>query len=327
MALMAIATSLALPARAQLFRTYLASDGNDSSPCTLAQPCRLLPAALAAVANEGEVWMLDSANYNTATVEVTKSVTIQAVPGALGSVVTNGHFAINIDTPGVKVTLRNLHMKRLTDGSGIVFSQGAEFNMSDCETNMDIHLSAPGSKVTIRNTAVRNTGGSGIFIYGTVVASLDRMHITGNGGAGVIILDRGAHVAISNSVIAGNGSGISVQTAGPNQLTTQVSVSGSTVTANGYGLYLTAGGGPLEVTASRNLITQSSIAGIYGYRSFDPVTIISDANVVTGNAIGFWFDWFPMGGTPPVIYTLSNNTVNFNGIVTQGGSLTPLAPM
>ena len=56
---------LSSAAHAQLFRAYLASDGSDTHPCTLAQPCRLLPAALAAVASGGEIWMLDSANYNT----------------------------------------------------------------------------------------------------------------------------------------------------------------------------------------------------------------------------------------------------------------------
>jgi hypothetical protein len=81
---------LSASAHAQLFRAYLASDGNDANPCTLAQPCRLLPAALAAVASFGEIWMLDSANYNTATVTIGKSVSILAVPGAVGSVVASG---------------------------------------------------------------------------------------------------------------------------------------------------------------------------------------------------------------------------------------------
>src|ERR1700682_574931 len=64
---------------AGLFRAYLASGGSDSNPCTVAAPCRLLPAALAAVTDGGEIWMLDSANYNTATVSITKSVTILAI--------------------------------------------------------------------------------------------------------------------------------------------------------------------------------------------------------------------------------------------------------
>ena len=41
---------LSATAQAQLFRAYLASDGNDANACTLAAPCRLLPAALTAVA-------------------------------------------------------------------------------------------------------------------------------------------------------------------------------------------------------------------------------------------------------------------------------------
>src|SRR5258706_4819435 len=75
------------PQAAGLFRAYLASDGNDANPCTLTLPCRLLPAALTAVADGGEVWMLDSANYNAAQVNITKSVSILAVTGAPGSLV------------------------------------------------------------------------------------------------------------------------------------------------------------------------------------------------------------------------------------------------
>jgi hypothetical protein len=71
---------LSATAQAQLFRAYLAPDGLDANPCTLAAPCRLLPAALAAVTDGGEIWMLDSANYNAGPVNVAKSVSILAVP-------------------------------------------------------------------------------------------------------------------------------------------------------------------------------------------------------------------------------------------------------
>ena len=49
-------------AHAQSFRTYLASYGSDTNPCSVTAPCRLLPAALNAVADGGDIWMLDSAN-------------------------------------------------------------------------------------------------------------------------------------------------------------------------------------------------------------------------------------------------------------------------
>ncbi len=83
------AVLLSAAAHAQLFRAYLSSTGNDANPCTLPQPCRLLPAALTAVASGGEIWMLDSANYNSSTVTIGKSVSILAVPGAVGSVVAS----------------------------------------------------------------------------------------------------------------------------------------------------------------------------------------------------------------------------------------------
>ena len=56
---------LSAGAQAQAFRTYLSGGGNDANPCSLVAPCRVLPAAIAAVIDGGEVWMLDSANYNS----------------------------------------------------------------------------------------------------------------------------------------------------------------------------------------------------------------------------------------------------------------------
>ncbi len=54
---LALATVLILStsAHAQSFRAYLASNGNDANPCSLASPCRLLPAALAAIVDGGEI--------------------------------------------------------------------------------------------------------------------------------------------------------------------------------------------------------------------------------------------------------------------------------
>ena len=96
-------------ALAGLFRAYLSVNGKDTNPCTVQQPCRLLPAALAAVNDGGEVLMLDSANYNTTTVSVAKSVTILTIPGALGSLVAPFNAdALQITLGAANVTLRNL---------------------------------------------------------------------------------------------------------------------------------------------------------------------------------------------------------------------------
>jgi hypothetical protein len=118
---MAFASALALLGAAgadAAFRAYVSSTGNDIDPCSIQQPCRLLPAALTAVDVGGEIWMLDSANFNTGTVSVTKSVTILAVPGAVGSVVANSADAMSIATAGVKVVLRNAEKAARTSSTG-----------------------------------------------------------------------------------------------------------------------------------------------------------------------------------------------------------------
>jgi hypothetical protein len=126
---------LSATADAQLFRSYLSVAGNDANPCTLPAPCRLLPAALAAVADGGEIWMLDSANYNTGPVAIIKSVSILAAPGVVGSVLANGGDAIDIATAGVNVALRNLVIVPFPGGggtSGIVMTNGATLTVDNC---------------------------------------------------------------------------------------------------------------------------------------------------------------------------------------------------
>ncbi len=103
-----LALAIGSTAHAALFRAYLSTEGLDSNPCTLPAPCRLLPAALAAVSSGGEIWMLDSGNFNTTTVNINKSVNILAVPGAVGSFVANGVPALTVSAAGLAVSLRNV---------------------------------------------------------------------------------------------------------------------------------------------------------------------------------------------------------------------------
>jgi hypothetical protein len=68
----------------------------DAIPCRLTWPCRLLPAARNSVADGGNIWMQGSANCNTETAAIGKSVSILAVPGVVGSIVVqkprSGHL-------------------------------------------------------------------------------------------------------------------------------------------------------------------------------------------------------------------------------------------
>ena len=184
---------LCAPTHALLFRAYVASTGNDANPCTLAAPCRLLPAALAAVSSGGEIWMLDSGNYNTGPVAIGKSVTILAVPGALGSVVANGGNAIDIVAAGAEVALRNVVIVPLPGGggaNGVAMASGLSLTVENClfanlpQAGISVTTSA---EVRIANTTLRDNGGAGIEIANGARASLGRATVSGNAGAGVLV--------------------------------------------------------------------------------------------------------------------------------------------
>jgi hypothetical protein len=309
-------------ANAQLFRTYLASSGSDGNPCTLILPCRLLPAAHAAVASGGEIWMLDSANFNTSQVDITKSVTILAIPGAVGSVVsTGGGHGININAPGIKVTLRNLVIVHLTSSHyGVNFAQGAELNVADCEianVNIGISATASGSAVTVKNTILRGVSDSGLYVSGTVVASLDGVHSKGNLYG--VLADPGSRVTVSNSVLSGNTYGAMADAPiGSTRLVVERSV----VTGNQYGLVAQSiSGATANLTVSQSTVTHNSTVGISAAQFSSTTTVVADGNTIAENGIGFEFSL----GTP-TIYTRGNNTLKFNtsGDV-AGGSLTALA--
>ncbi len=181
---------LSATAHAQLFRAYVASTGSDANPCNLPAPCRLLPAALAAVADGGEIWMLDSANYNTATLVIDKSVSILAVPGAVGSVLAIGGPAISITAGSLKVALRNLVIVPLAGGGGDygVFMTGA-------------------SNLSIEDSLIANLLFRAVFVSGTGNLTIARTIIRNNGDYAVF-LQHGASATISGTQMLNNGNGV-----------------------------------------------------------------------------------------------------------------------
>jgi len=120
--------------------------------------------------------MLDSANYNSAKVVIAKSVTIMAVPGALGSIVTSGGPAIEIPPRSLgpdglpaawSVTLRNLAIRpaNTSETSGIsmpsaVSMWSAYLTLDNCSI-ADMRGPAISGAGTLRinaSTMRRNTG-------------------------------------------------------------------------------------------------------------------------------------------------------------------------
>ncbi len=320
---LAIAAALLLsaPVQAQVFRAYLSSKGADNPTCAINAPCRLLPAALAAVASEGEIWMLDSANYNTAQVDVTKSVTILAIPGALGSVVATNGSAIRIATAGVEVTLRNLVIVPLpgTNGLyGISMTAGAALTVDDC---LIANHSQSGIAVTtaavvrITDSTIRDNTYHGVWVEDGARATITRATVSGNANTGIYVSGVAAGTLttadIADSTMEGSIFGL---TAWSQNATAQVkaSVRGSRIVRNTNFNIVVQGGA--FVSASDNLIADAGT----GIGAFD-----SGSRVwASGNTVSHHTD-YGLYNSLALLESAGDNAVR-NNATNSLGTITPV---
>ena len=252
---------------AALFRSYLSSTGNDANDCTLPHPCRLLPAALAAVEDGGEIWMLDSANYNTEPVNVTKSVTVLAMPGVQGSVVALGGDAIDIATAGIRVTLRNLVVVPVPGDGGLD----------------GIHMTA-GAVLTIENCEFANLPQSAIFVSGATIVRVSDTIARDSGDTGLLLVD-GPRAVVTRGIFSGNaGSGVVVRgnTAGT---TTSADIGDSTIDNDGSGIFAlsTNAGAIVKASVRDSRVFRNTDFGVAGQSTAGGLISISVSNDIFSN--------------------------------------------
>jgi hypothetical protein len=248
-------------AQAQLFRAYLSFTGSDANPCTVAAPCRLLPAALNAVTSGGEIWMLDSANYNTTFVAISKSVSILAVPGAIGSFVAVqdgvNNRAMEISGSGVNVRMRNVAVvNNALSGSstlsGILVNTQASLVLEDSVVAVpQFGLSVVGASAAVKGTTFRDaTVGVWVTEAGkaTIQGSTFAYNTTGVAAENQAGFNR-TRVVISDSTFANSGTGMMVFAPGSGEQTI-VSVMRSTFSLNGLGVQTVGSGATASVGES-----------------------------------------------------------------------------
>lgn len=219
-------------------RAYLSTSGKDSNPCTLTAPCRLLPAALAAVQDGGDVWILDSGNYNTGKVSVNQSVTILAIPGAIGSLYTINDNAIEV-TGSINLTLRNLAFRKTGGdlGAGVYVGTGTV-------------------QLLVENSDFTGINGGGIVWQPSASGQLGVHHSTfRNNGTGVTVSGSGVNAVIDHCNIVGlrnpSATGTAVSVFGAN-----VVISHSAITHSYYGV---ASDGGANITLEDNVIADNTI--------------------------------------------------------------------
>lgn len=263
LAVIALVAGVSTSADATIQRTFVSSTGLDTHPCSLAQPCRGFAAALVQTSTGGEIVVLDSAGYGRVTIN--KSVTI-AVPSGVHAAITvfSGTNGIDIPTGGIKVVLRGLAITGQGGTDGIYVSGDNQVAIERCDiggmSGNGIHLDGVSGSLQIRDTVVHDNAGNGILLFGTLSATLDRVHVERNTLSGLIALE-GAQVLARNGAFARNNRGVEIQS---------FSVSGGSFTgeaiaisdSNHEGLKATMTATNVLVTLTRSVVSHNPGGGV-----------------------------------------------------------------
>jgi hypothetical protein len=286
------------PASAQAPRTWVSGQGDDANPCSRTAPCKTFAGAISKTAAGGEIDALDPGGFGALT--ITKAITIDGGGGQVASVLVSGTNGIVVSAgAGHTVTLRNLRINGLagtpTGGlNGVQFLSGAALHIENCfifgftQTGININLtSSSATSVFVTDTIVSNSA-SGIVARnagtGQVFLSMQRttlaqnsafgLKVDGTAGSGTIV------GSVSDSLIAGNGTGMSA-------------VSGATASVG--------------IRVARSSIVNNSATGALSDGSAgQPVAILFSDNLITSNSPGL----SSVGGGS--LLTYKNNSVNGN---------------
>jgi hypothetical protein len=211
------------PAQAQVSRTFVSATGSDSNNCANTNsPCRHFAAAFAVTAANGEIYVLDPANYGS--LAITHAVSIQGHGWGSIAPVANGN-AITINAPTTDdVNLDGLTIDgtALTSTNGIIFSSGRSLTVSNCVVrntpNSGLQFIPNVSAATtlaVSNSSFNDTA-SGIMIApsstGAVTAAIDHTSFDRDGGEALDVsgvTSTGAiNVSMTDSVVSNSFIGI-----------------------------------------------------------------------------------------------------------------------
>jgi hypothetical protein len=291
-----VAVLPAVPAQAAgVARTFLSAAGSDSNNCAnVLTPCRHLATAYAATAPDGEIYVLDPANYGSLT--ITHGVSIEGHGWASIAPVT-GQAAITINAPGAtdKINIIGVVLDgtNLASTTGIQFNSGGTLIVRDSVIrNFTQHgiyfsqsISSSLSQLYVSNTLISDNGGVGIFIQpassGSTNAVLNHVEALHNASGGLFITtaSQTMNVTVSDSVSSNNGSdGIDVES--DNGKIVNVMVRNSTVANNvATGLKATGSGGSIRATRSTITGNGTAWSNSTGGGGTGQVTSYADNNI------------------------------------------------
>ena len=292
----------AAPAQAQAARTFVSAAGSDSNNCiNVATPCRHLANAYAVTAANGEIDVLDPANYGELT--ITGPVSIEGHGWASISATANGGSAIRVTAnPGDKINIIGVVLdgNALPNTGGIRFLGGGSLYVQDSiirnftDDGIEFIPNVSGSsqaEISVSNTLIADNGDDGIIMEpsgsGAIVGVLDHVKIKSSVGDGLYAFSstQTINVTVTDSVSANNGGNGIVSSSGGTPV--NVMVRNSTIANNGSN-GLSNGGvndsGLFAIGSDAQLwVTRSTITGnMVGWSTLisGVVTSFGDNNIV-----------------------------------------------
>ncbi|HSE20642.1 MAG TPA: hypothetical protein VLB68_03265 [Pyrinomonadaceae bacterium] len=228
--------------QAQATRTWVSGVGDDANPCSRTAPCKTYAGAISKTAKDGEISTLDPGGFGAVT--ITKSITIngggagQGYGSILASLV-NGVIINITDVNDVRKTVRLdwLNINGASTGlNGIRFIAGntlfVENTIIDGFTTHGIDVNTASTTfLHVKNTTIRNCGGSGIS---TIAGGANQVAFAFTGisihkcGTG-FNAQNGTRGSMRDSFFALNTTGIALSQSGSN---TEVNIDSSQITGS-----------------------------------------------------------------------------------------------
>jgi hypothetical protein len=303
-AALALAATLPIaPAQAAgVARTFLSAAGSDSNNCAnVLTPCRHLATAYAATAANGEIYVLDPANYGSLT--ITGPVSIEG-HGWASIAPASGQAAITINAPGAtdKINIIGVVLDgtAITNTTGIQFNSGGSLTVRDSVirnfSNNGINFvpnSSTLSQLFVSSTLISDNGSHGINIdpagSGIMASTFDHVQMENNAANGLRAhsATQTVTLGVSDSVSANNGAD-GIESSSLNSGFVFVAVRSCTIANNGAnGLAATGAQGQLFVSRSmimgNNIATSTSGGGLL--LSYDDNNLVTNFTDTTPSTI------------------------------------------
>ncbi len=282
-------------------RTFVASTGQDSNPCSRTSPCRGFQAAVNAVIDGGEVIVLDSSGYGPVT--VSKSVTIVAPEGIYAGISTpasGNATGVLIDTPGVNVVLRGLTINGIGGTYGVRMTNGAKLTVDNCVIS-NFSSAFTGTGISVEAAAF-------VSIVGTTIRD----------GANGVVAGFGSIVNVANSqILLVANEGIQL-TGGGAGTSTGIFISDTVVTGTGQGgLAYCIDNSPLAGASGVIEATRATVTSCY--RGFENEPASADAGTMTVSRSTASNNKVPFAnGAVGIFQSLGDNQVTENGSPSAG---------